>query len=245
MDDGLKLIKKELIIPKKSNPNVFLPVPILFFDFSLILFSILPLQDFGLNVDFTLIILFQLFLSNFNLQCNIIAAVTSNSKYSVYGCLRIAAQILSQEIIIGSSSLIILLAANTLSQSELIEYQFDLLLILPLFSLYLSQLLTIVSETTRAPFDLLEAESELVGGQNTEYPGLQFSLFFIAEYCNVICLCSVASIYFLGILVAQEVRFGMSNLFFTKVPILIQPFAFVNLRSTFPRYRQDQLIFQS
>ena len=126
MDDGLKLIKKELIIPIKSNGNVFLLVPILFFDFSLILFSILPLEDFGVNLDFSFTILFQLFLSNFNLQSNITAGFTSNSKYSLYGSLRIGAQILSQEIIIGSSSLIILLAANTLTQSELIEYQFDL-----------------------------------------------------------------------------------------------------------------------
>ena len=155
MDDGLKLIKKELIIPKKSNGNAFLLLPILFFDFSLILFSILPLKDFAVNLDFTLTILFQLFLSNLNLQCNITAGFTTNSKYSLYGSLRIGAQILSQEIIIASSSLIILLVANTLNYSELISYQFDLLLILPLVSLYLSFLLTIVSETTRAPFDLL------------------------------------------------------------------------------------------
>ena len=196
MDDGLKLIKKELIIPKKSNAHVFLLVPLLFFKFSLILFSILPLEDFGVNVDFTFTILFQLFLSNFNLQSNITAGFTSNSKYSLQGSLRIGAQILSQEIIIGSSSLIILLAANTLTQSELIEYQFDLLLILPLFSLYLSFFVSIITETTRSPFDLVEAESELVGGWATEYPGIQFSLFFMAEYCNVMLLSSLASIYF-------------------------------------------------
>ena len=112
MDDGLKLIKKELIIPKKSNGNAFLLLPILFFDFSLILFSILPLKDFAVNLDFTLTILFQLFLSNLNLQCNITAGFTTNSKYSLYGSLRIGAQILSQEIIIATSSLIILLVAN-------------------------------------------------------------------------------------------------------------------------------------
>ena len=150
---------------------------------------------FVINIHYSMIS-FSLFVSNLNLQSNIIAGVTSNSKYSVYGCLRIAAQILSQEIIIGSSSLIILLAANTLSQSELIEYQFDLLLILPLFSLYLSYLLSIITETTRSPFDLVEAESELVGGWATEYPGISFSLFFMAEYCNVMLLSSLASIYF-------------------------------------------------
>ena len=139
---------------------------------------------------------YGLFVSNLNVLTNMSAGVMSNSKYSAYGSLRIGAQILSQEIIIGSSTLAILLAANTLGQSELIEYQFDLALILPLLSLYLSQLLSILSETRRAPFDLVEAESELVGGWATEYPGISFSLFFMAEYCNVMLLSSLASIYF-------------------------------------------------
>ena len=163
-----------------------------------------------------------------------LAAVTSNSKYSVQGCLRIGAQILSQEMIIGSTTLIILLALNTLSQSELMSRQFDLLLILPLFSLYLSYLLSIVSETTRSPFDLVEAESELVGGWATEYPGIYFSLFFMAEYCNVIALSSLASIYF----------FSQLSIVFSLLPILIHSSSLVNVRSSFPRYRQDQLMFQ-
>ena len=129
--------------------------------------------------------------------------------------------------------LIILLALNTLSQSELISRQFDLLLILPLFSLYLSYLLSIVSETTRSPFDLVEAESELVGGWATEYPGIYFSLFFMAEYCNVIALSSLASIYF----------FSQLSIVFSLLPILIHISSLVNVRSTFPRYRQDQLMF--
>ena len=136
---------------------------------------------------------------------NILAGITSNSKYSVYGSLRIGAQILSQEIIIGSTTLIILLAGNILTQSELIEYQFDLPLILPLFSLYLSFLTSIAGETTRAPFDLVEAESELVGGYNTEYPGLQFSLFFLAEYSNITALSSLGTIYFFSPLGCEEV----------------------------------------
>ena len=163
-----------------------------------------------------------------------LAAVTSNSKYSVQGCLRIGAQILSQEMIIGSTTLIILLALNTLSQSELMSRQFDLLLILPLFSLYLSYLLSIVSETTRSPFDLVEAESELVGGWATEYPGIYFSLFFMAEYCNVIALSSLASIYF----------FSQLSVVFSLLPIFIHSSSLVNVRSSFPRYRQDQLMFQ-
>ena len=157
----------------------------------------------------------------------------SNSKYSAYGSLRIGAQILSQEIIIGSSTLAILLAANTLAQSELIEYQFDLALILPLLSLYLSQLLSILSETRRAPFDLVEAESELVAGYNTEQPTVYFSLFFMAEYSNIIALTSIASISFI------EVETSIS--FSTK----LHAFTFLNLRSTFPRQRQDQLMYSS
>ena len=163
-----------------------------------------------------------------------LAAVTSHSKYSVQGCLRIGAQILSQEMIIGSTTLIILLALNTLSQSELMSRQFDLLLILPLFSLYLSYLLSIVSETTRSPFDLVEAESELVGGWATEYPGIYFSLFFMAEYCNVIALSSLASIYF----------FSQLSIVFSLLPSFIHISSLVNVRSSFPRYRQDQLMFQ-
>ena len=136
--------------------------------------------------------------------------------------------------IIGSTTLIILLALNTLSQSELMSRQFDLLLILPLFSLYLSYLLSIVSETTRSPFDLVEAESELVGGWATEYPGIYFSLFFMAEYCNVIALSSLASIYF----------FSQLSIVFSLLPSFIHISSLVNVRSSFPRYRQDQLMFQ-
>jgi NADH-quinone oxidoreductase subunit H len=95
VDDGLKLVKKELILAKKSKALVFIVVPILFFNFSLSLWSVVPSEDFGCNVDFSFAILFQLFVSNLGLWSNIVAGVTSNSKYSVYGCLRIAAQVLS------------------------------------------------------------------------------------------------------------------------------------------------------
>ena len=143
-------------------------------------------------MDFTFNIFLQLFISNVQVVTNMSSGVTSNSKYTTYGSLRIGGQILSQEIIIGTSTLAILLASNTLGQNELIEYQFDVALILSLFTIYLSYLICILGETTRAPFDLVESESELVAGFNTEYPTVYFSLFFMAEYSNIIALSEVA-----------------------------------------------------
>ena len=180
-------------------------------------------------MDFTFNIIQQLFISNLNVVTNLSSGVTSNSKYTTYGSLRIGGQILSQEIIIGTSTLALLLASNTLGYSQLIERQFDVALILTLFTIQLSLLTCILGETTRAPFDLVECESELVAGFNTEYPTVYFSLFFMAEYSNIIALSEVASISFFEL---------HSISFITNV----QAFTFVNLRCTFPRYRQDQLM---
>ena len=181
-------------------------------------------------MDFTFNIFLQLFISNVQVVTNMSSGVTSNSKYTTYGSLRIGGQILSQEIIIGTSTLAILLASNTLGQNELIEYQFDVALILSLFTIYLSYLICILGETTRAPFDLVESESELVAGFNTEYPTVYFSLFFMAEYSNIIALSEVASISFYCSY--ESISFSTN----------VHAFTFVNLRCTFPRYRQDQLM---
>ena len=149
------------------------------------------------------------------------------------GCVRTAAQVLSQEIVVSSLLLIIVFATNTLTYSELIEYQIDLLNAYGMFSLELVFIITCVAETNRAPFDLSEAEAELVAGTNTEQPGLQFSLIFIAEYSNLVGLsCNNLLMFFGGSL-------------FSTLAIIIEVISiikFVLLRSTFPRYRQDQLM---
>ena len=187
-------------------------------------------------MDFTFNIFLQLFISNLNVVTNVSSGVTSNSKYTTYGSLRIGGQILSQEIIIGTSTLALLLASNTLGYSQLIERQFDVALILTLFTIQLSLLTCILGETTRAPFDLVECESELVAGFNTEYPTVYFSLFFMAEYSNIIALSSVASITFFELQSTYGIHGSIS--FITNV----HAFTFVHLRCTFPRYRQDQLM---
>ena len=178
-------------------------------------------------------ILFQLVINTVNIFILILLGFAGNSKYTFIGSVRNTAQVLSQELIFSSLVLIIILTGNTLTLSRLIEYQIDLYNGYGLFSVHILFIITCVAETNRAPFDLSEAEAELVAGYNTEQPGLQFSLIFIAEYSNLVGLsCNNLLMFFGGSL-------------FSTLAIIIEVISiikFVLLRSSFPRYRQDQLM---
>ena len=221
-------------------------------------------QDLAITVDLSYSILFQLFLSSLSVFALIIAGYASHSRYSLIGSLRSGVQVLCYELVIGVVSLVVILVTNTLSYSSFIAYHTIIIspaktgFFIPLFPLYIIFLITIIAETNRAPFDLPEAEAELVSGYNTEYSGVSFSLFFIAEYSNIVALSSIAGIYFFGSPLTDYRKFLYelpTVLIFVINPLLVlytftsfikillfHIFIFVWIRASFPRYRYDQLM---
>lgn len=243
--DGLKLLNKETIIPSHSNPLLFLIAPLLTFGLSLSAWAVIPFQP-GLvisNLDVGILYLFAV--SSLGVYGLIIAGWASNSKYSFLGALRSAAQMISYEISIGLTIVTVLLSVGSLNLSKIVEAQRYCWFVLPHLPMAIIFLISALSETNRSPFDLPEAEAELVAGYNVEYSSLAFALFFLGEYANMILMSAMGSILFLG---GWLVPFNLSFLswipgivwFSLKMAFLL--FIFIWTRATFPRYRYDQLM---
>jgi NADH-quinone oxidoreductase subunit H len=194
--DGLKLFSKELIIPNKSDVWLFIIAPILTFALSLISWIVLPISSLALNIE--LGILFILVISSLAVYGIIIAGWASNSNYALLGALRSAAQMISYEVSIGLLFVPLVLFISSFNFEEIISYQksiWNLFHLLPVFILFF---VSALAETNRAPFDLPEAEAELVAGYNVEYSGMAFALFFLGEYNNMIVICVIIALLFLG-----------------------------------------------
>jgi NADH-quinone oxidoreductase subunit H len=194
--DGLKLFAKELIVPNKSDVWLFIIAPILTFALSLISWIVLPISSLALNIE--LGILFILVISSLAVYGIIIAGWASNSNYALLGALRSAAQMISYEVSIGLLFVPLVLFISSFNFEEIISYQksiWNLFHLLPVFILFF---VSALAETNRAPFDLPEAEAELVAGYNVEYSGMAFALFFLGEYNNMIVICVIIALLFLG-----------------------------------------------
>jgi NADH-quinone oxidoreductase subunit H len=194
--DGLKLFAKELIVPNKSDVWLFIMAPILTFALSLISWIVLPISSLALNIE--LGILFILVISSLAVYGIIIAGWASNSNYALLGALRSAAQMISYEVSIGLLFVPLVLFISSFNFEEIISYQksmWNLFHLLPVFILFF---VSALAETNRAPFDLPEAEAELVAGYNVEYSGMAFALFFLGEYNNMIVICVIIALLFLG-----------------------------------------------
>jgi NADH-quinone oxidoreductase subunit H len=194
--DGLKLFAKELIVPNKSDVWLFIMAPILTFALSLISWVVLPISSLALNIE--LGILFILVISSLAVYGIIIAGWASNSNYALLGALRSAAQMISYEVSIGLLFVPLVLFISSFNFEEIISYQqsiWNLFHLLPVFILFF---VSALAETNRAPFDLPEAEAELVAGYNVEYSGMAFALFFLGEYNNMIVICVIMTLLFLG-----------------------------------------------
>jgi len=196
--DGLKLLLKETIIPTNSNTFSFVFAPILTFFLSLLGWSFIPfsLNSFFVDIDLGLLFLFAV--SSLGVYGVILSGWSSNSRYAFFGALRSAAQLVSYEVSIGLILISILLCVGSLNFNEIILFQSFVYFCLPFFPLFLMFLISILAETNRAPFDLPEAESELVSGYNVEYAAMGFALFFLAEYSSMILMSSLTVIMFLG-----------------------------------------------
>jgi len=236
--DGLKLFSKEIIIPTKSNKFLFIASPIFFLTVAFSLWSLVPFGPYVIVSDPVYSNLMFIVISGISVYGIIFAGWASNSKYPFLGALRAVAQMISYEVVLGFIILVLTLFTGSLNFFDITNFQIDsCYLIFPLLPLFIIYFIVILAETNRAPFDLAEAESELVAGYNVEYSGILFAMFFLAEYSNMIVLSAVGTIYFFG---GWHGPFSYEVNFILK--ILLFMILFVVVRAVLPRYRYDQLM---
>lgn len=243
--DGLKLFVKETTLPSNSNIFIFILSPILAFILSLIGWAAIPFGHTIVLSDLNLGILYLLGISSLNIYGIVLAGWSSNSKYAYLGGLRSAAQMISYEISIGFTILSISVCTGSLNLSKIVLAQKEIWLIVPLFPLFVIFYISMLAETNRHPFDLPEAEAELVSGYNVEYSAMTFALFFLGEYANMLMMSALSSILFLGgwlpILNIFPLYLIPGSVWFSLKVVLGVVF-FIVTRATLPRYRYDQLM---
>ena len=240
--DGLKLFLKESVIPTKTNLFLFIFAPILTMLLSLLSWVCIPFSFTNVICDLNLGILYIFAISSLNVYGIILAGWSSNSKYSFLGALRSSAQMISYEVSIGLILLSIVVCTGSLNLTKLVQYQENLWNFIPFFPLFLMFFISALAETNRPPFDLPEAEGELVAGYNIEYSAFGFAFFFIAEYANILLMSSLCVLIFLG---GWNPLFGLtfiSPFFWFAFKINLMIFCFIWVRASFPRYRYDQLM---
>ena len=242
--DGLKLMVKETVLPSNANLMIFLAAPVLTFMLALISWSVIPFGDGLVLCDLNIGVLYLFAVSSLGVYGVIMAGWSSNSKYAFLGALRSTAQMVSYEVSLGLILISTLIFAGSLNFTEIVESQKGVWFAVPLFPIFIMFFISCLAETNRAPFDLPEAEAELVAGYNVEYSSMAFALFFLGEYGNMILMCTFCSIMFLGgwlPLVPEAIDF-MPPGFWLGLKAAFFLFGFIWVRASFPRYRYDQLM---
>lgn len=243
--DGLKLLVKEPVLPSSANIVVFLFAPVLTFLLSHVVWAVIPFGEGLVLADINVGLLYIFGISSLGVYGIIMAGWSSNSKYAFLGSLRSAAQMVSYEVSLGLILITVLLCVGSLNLSEIVLAQRQVWFCVPLFPLLVLFFVSCLAETNRAPFDLPEAEAELVAGYNVEYSSMGFALFFLGEYANMIVMSSLCAIFFLGgwlppvdlqllYWIPGPLWFALKTAFFL--------FVFIWVRAAFPRYRYDQLM---
>ncbi len=243
--DGLKLFVKETVIPTGANKVVFVLAPMVTFVLALVAWAVIPFDEGMVLADINVGVLYLFAISSMGVYGVIMAGWASNSKYAFLGALRSAAQMVSYEISMGFVIVTVLLCVGSLNLTKVVMAQQNVWFAVPLLPMFVIFFVSTLAETNRAPFDLPEAEAELVSGYNVEYSSMTFALFFLGEYANMILMSALTTILFLGGWLAP---FGFAP--FTWVPgpiwfaakISFVLFLFLWVRATFPRYRYDQLM---
>ena len=244
--DGLKLFFKETIIPSGANRAVFVMAPMITFSLALVAWAVIPFGDGLVVANINVGILYLFAISSLGVYGILMAGWASNSKYAFLGAIRSAAQMVSYEVSMGFIIITVLLIAGSLNLSDIVNAQKESVwFIVPLFPMFVIFFISTLAETNRHPFDLPEAEAELVAGYNVEYSAMTFALFFLGEYANMILMCSMTTILFLG---GWLPPFDIAPFnwlpgplwFIIKICGLL--FIFLWIRATFPRYRYDQLM---
>jgi NADH-quinone oxidoreductase subunit H len=244
--DGLKLFVKETILPTNANTYIFLFAPSLAFVLSLIGWAIIPLADGVVVSDLNLGILYLLAISSLNVYGILFAGWSSNSKYAYLGSLRAAAQMIAYEISVGFTILNVVVCTGSFNLSLIVIEQQKIWYIVPLLPVFIIFYISMLAETNRPPFDLPEAEAELVSGYNVEYSAMTFALFFLGEYANMLLMSAVSSILFMGgwLPIYDIFIFSLipSTLWFS-LKICVGVSFFILTRAILPRYRYDQLMY--
>ena len=242
MADGLKLMIKEPVIPLNSNRLMYISAPIITLLLSLVNWVLIPFDKNVVISDLNIGILFILGISSLSVYGVIIAGWSSNSKYAFLGALRSSAQMISYEVSISIIILTLLVPVGSLNLTDIVLSQSEIWFIFPFFPVFLLFLISSVAETNRHPFDLPEAEAELVSGYNVEYASVGFAFFFIGEYANIILMCSLNVILFLGGWLPIPFLGFLPNILSFTLKVVFMVFIFILIRAMLPRYRYDQLM---
>ena len=243
--DALKYIFKEMIIPSSSNKVIFILAPIVTMTLALISWAVIPFSATQVLADINVGILYLFAVSSLGVYGIIMGGWASNSKYPFLGAIRSAAQMVSYEVSIGVIIINVLLCVGSLNLNDIVIAQQNLWFVIPLFPMFVIFFISALAETNRPPFDLPEAEAELVAGYQTEYSGMMYAMFWLGEYANILLMCAMGAILFLGGWLSPLEIYP-----FTIVPgaiwlilkILLLFFLFALVKAIVPRYRYDQLM---
>ena len=243
--DALKYIFKEIIIPSSSNKVIFVLAPIVTMTLALIAWAVIPFSATQVLADINVGILYLFAVSSLGVYGIIMGGWASNSKYPFLGAIRSAAQMVSYEVSIGVIIINVLLCVGSLNLNDIVLAQKNLWFVIPLFPMFVIFFISALAETNRPPFDLPEAEAELVAGYQTEYSGMMYAMFWLGEYANILLMCAMGAILFLGGWMSPIDIYP-----FTLVPgaiwlilkILFLFILFALVKAIVPRYRYDQLM---
>ena len=243
--DALKYIFKEIIIPASANKVIFILAPIITLTLALIAWAVIPFSEEMVLANINVGILYLFAISSLGVYGIIMGGWASNSKYPFLGAIRSAAQMVSYEVSIGIIIVNVLLCVGSLNLNKIVIAQENIWFIFPLFPMFIIFFISSLAETNRPPFDLPEAESELVAGYQTEYSGMMYAMFWLGEYANILLLCALGSILFLGGWLSPIEIYPLSLLpgaFWMILKILILFILFSLVKAIVPRYRFDQLM---
>ena len=243
--DALKYIFKEIIIPASSNKVIFILAPIITMTLALIAWAVIPFNEGQVLANINVGILYIFAVSSLGVYGIIMGGWASNSKYPFLGAIRSAAQMVSYEVSIGIIIINVLLCVGSLNLSDIVLAQQEMWFIIPLFPMFVIFFISSLAETNRPPFDLPEAEAELVAGYQTEYSGMMYAMFWLGEYANILLMCALGSILFLGGWLSPIDLYPFTlipSAFWLIFKILFLFILFALVKATVPRYRYDQLM---
>ena len=243
--DALKYMFKEIIIPASSNKVIFIIAPIITMTLALVAWAVIPFGENLVLADINVGILYLFAVSSLGVYGIIMGGWASNSKYPFLGAIRSAAQMVSYEVSIGVIIINVLLCVGSLNLNDIVLAQQNMWFILPLFPMFVIFFISALAETNRPPFDLPEAEAELVAGYQTEYSGMMYAMFWLGEYANILLMCALGSVLFLGGWLPPieiEALSFIPSPFWLIFKILFLFILFALVKAIVPRYRYDQLM---
>ena len=243
--DALKYIFKEIIIPASANKVVFILAPIVTMTLALVAWAVIPMSENLVLSDINVGILYLFAVSSLGVYGIIMGGWASNSKYPFLGAIRSAAQMVSYEVSIGIIIINVLLCVGSLNLNDIVIAQKEIWYVIPLFPMFVIFFISALAETNRPPFDLPEAEAELVAGYQTEYSGMMYAMFWLGEYANILLMCAMGSILFLGGWLPIMDIYPLNLIpapvwMISKILFLFLLFALI--KAIVPRYRYDQLM---